>query len=140
MKISIYRNTSISILIFLSFILLSHIVVPNRNLRNIHFSTSALSSSALQMDCLLANSAMNIDNYRNIDNYDKARKRTSLTSSKVSSRNVSVSSKTFSITYYERMEIQNKLPDEDFIEYINNSQLLYNNKSIKTPCSNKAIG
>ena len=115
-------------------------VVSNRNLKNIHLSTSVFSSTALQIDCLLADLVIDIDDYRNINNYDNIRWRTSLTSSKVSSRNTSVVSKISSITYHERMEIQNELLDKDFIELIDNSQLLYNNKSTKTPYSNKAIG
>ena len=92
------------------------------------------------MDCLLADLAIDINDYRNIDNYDDIREKTSLTSSKVSLRNVSVVSKASSIAYHKRMEIQNELPDKDFVEPIDNSQLLYNNKSTKTSCGNKAIG
>jgi len=114
-------------------------IVSNRDLRNIYFFTSALLSTAFQIDCLPANSAMNIDDYKNINNYNNAKERTSFLSSKVSLRNTSVNSKASSMGYHKRMEIQNKLSDKELIEPINNSQLSYNDNSTKIPCSNKVI-
>ena len=115
-------------------------VAPNRDLRNIHFSTLAFSSTALQMDCLPADSAIDINDYKNIKNYDESRERTSFLFSKVSSRSTFISSKATSIKYHIRMEIQNELPDKEFMESINNPQLLYDNNSTKTPHDNKIIG
>ena len=115
-------------------------VAPNRDLRNIHFSTLAFLSTALQMDCLPADSAIDINDYKNIKNYDEGRERTSSLLSKVSSRSTFVSLKATSIKYHIRMEIQNKLPDKEFMEPINNPQLLYDNNSTKTPYDNKIIG
>ena len=82
---------------------------------------------------------MNINDYRNINNYNDTKEKTSLISSKISSKNTSVSSKASFIVYHKRMEIQNKLLDKDFVESINNPQLLYN-KSTKTFYDNKVIG
>ena len=92
------------------------------------------------MDCLPANLAININDYKNIVNYDNVKGRTFSSSSKVFSRNASISSKASSMEYHARMEIQNKLPDKEFIEPINNSQLSYSNNSTKTSCGNKIIG
>jgi len=89
---------------------------------------------------VVATTVMDIDNYKNVNNCDDARGRTSSPFSKVSLRNASVSSKASSIEYHARMEIQNKLPDKEFMEPINNPQLLYNNNSTKTPYGNKVIG
>ena len=114
-------------------------IVSNRDLRNMYFSTSAFLSIAFQIDCLPANLAINIDDYKNVNNYNNAKERTSFLSSKVSLRNTSVNSKASSMEYHKRMEIQNELSDKKLIEPINNSQLSYNDNSTKTPCSNKVI-
>jgi len=89
---------------------------------------------------VVATTVMDIDDYKNVNNCDDARGKTSSLFSKVSLRNASVSSKASSIEYHVRMEIQNELPDKEFMEPINNPQLLYNNNSTKTPHGNKAIG
>ena len=96
-------------------------IVSNRDLRNMYFSTSAFLSIAFQIDCLPANSVMNIDDYKNVSNYNNAKERTSFLSSKVSLRNTSVNSKASSMGYYKRMEIQNELSDKELMEPINNS-------------------
>ena len=45
--------------------------------------------------------------------------------SKTSLRSTSVLSAVFSIPYYKRIEIKNDLSDEDIVDPINSSQLLY---------------
>jgi len=60
----------------------------------------------------------------NIDNYNDIRERTT-SSRKASSRSASVTSNVSSIPYYERMEINNNLPDKEFRDLINSSQLSY---------------
>ena len=47
--------------------------------------------------------------------------------SKASLRSISVLLAISSIPYYERMEIKNDLPNEDIVDPIHSSQLLYKN-------------
>ena len=49
--------------------------------------------------------------------------------SNMSSRSSLVLSKASSISYFERMEIKNNLPNEDIVEPINSSQLSYNDNN-----------
>ena len=101
-------------------------VAPNRVLGNIQFPPSAFTSTASQIDYLLAGLAIDINTTKKVNNYDNARERSS-SSSFVSSRSTSVESKASSIPYYKRIVIQNDLLDEEFKEPIDCSQLPYNN-------------
>ena len=101
-------------------------VVPKRDSGNIHFSTSAITSTMTQMAFIPASEAMDIDSY--IDNYDNIRGRTS-SPSKAGSRSASMSSSILLEPYCEKMEHYNDLPDEDFRELVNSSQLFYNDNS-----------
>lgn len=70
---------------------------------------------------------MDIDNFsgRNVDNYDNVRGHT-MTSNKMSSRTISMSSSEASVDYATRMEWLNNVPDdEETREPINSSQLSY---------------
>ena len=71
--------------------------------------------------------AMNVVNY-NINNYDNIRRRKSSLSN-VSFRNTSVFSSTSSILWHKRIVINNKLPNQEHVEPIDNSQLLYSGDS-----------
>ena len=84
----------------LSLIPLSCMVASNRDLRNVQISTSAFSSTTLQMDHLPASLAIDINNFDNV-------RERSPSSSKVISRSTFVISKTSFIPYHERMKIQN---------------------------------
>ena len=101
----------------LSLIPPSCMVAPIRELANIQFSTSALNSKPLLMANLPSEMDMDVD-----CNIIRGR---STSSSKASSRNSSVTSNVSSIPYYERMEINNNLPDEDLRDPIDSSQLSY---------------
>ena len=92
-------------------------VVPIRELVNIHFSTSALNLKPLQMANLPSEMDMNVD-------YDIIRGRLTF-SSKVSLRSSSVISNALSTLYHERMEINNNLPDENSRDSVDSFQLLY---------------
>ena len=73
------------------------------------------------------NMGMDIDNFsgRNVDNYDNVRGHT-MTSNKMSSRTISMSSSEASVDYATRMEWLNNVPDdEETREPINSSQLSY---------------
>ena len=122
----------------LSLIPPSRMVASNRDSRNIQISTSAFSSTTLQMDCLPASSAMDIDFNKNVNNFDNVRGR-SPSPSRVTSRSTSVISKTSSIPYHERMEIQNDFLEEEFREPIDSSQLSYDNQCQESYCVNIAI-
>lgn len=71
--------------------------------------------------------AMNVVNY-NINNYDNIRRRKSSLSN-VSFRNTSVFSSTSLILCHKRIVINNKLPNQEHVEPIDNSQLLYSGDS-----------
>jgi len=79
------------------------------------------------MACLPPSVAMDIINH-NVNNYDNVRERKSSLSN-VSFRNISMFSNTSSIPYHKRMVINNKLPDQEHVEPIDNSQLLYSGNS-----------
>ena len=64
----------------------------------------------------------------NINNFNNIRERSNFPS-KMSSRSPLISSTTLSIPYYEKMEINNDLPDKEFTEPVNSSQLLYKDNS-----------
>jgi len=73
------------------------------------------------------NMGMDIDDFsgRNVDNYDNVRGHT-MTSNKMSSRTISMSSSEASVDYATRMEWLNNVPDdEETREPINSSQLSY---------------
>ena len=63
-----------------------------------------------------------------IDGFNSFRRRNN-SPSNVSFRSSSVLSKASSVPYFKRIEIKNDLPDEDIVEPINSSQLLYNNNN-----------
>jgi len=71
---------------------------------------------------ILAYEAMDINNFNNI-------REKSTSPSKMSSKNLSISSTTSSIPYHEKMEINNDLPDEKFTEPVDSFQLSYKNNS-----------
>ena len=77
------------------------------------------------MDHLPASLVIDIDFNKKVNNFDNVRKRSS-SPSRVTSRSISVISKTSSIFYYKRIEIQNKFLKEELREPINSFQLLYN--------------
>jgi len=87
------------------------------------------------MACLPVKSVMDININKYIDNYDNVRKRSPSPNS-INSRSALVSSKASTISYYERIEIQNDFPDEEFREPIDNSQLSYYDKSQESRCVN----
>jgi len=107
-------------IILLSLIPPSYIVVPNRNLRNIQFFTSAIPSTILQMACLPVESVIDINVNKYVNNYDDVREKSPSPNS-INSRSASVFSKAFTISYYKRIEIQNDFLNEEFRESINSS-------------------
>ena len=92
-------------------------IAPNSELANIYTFTSTFNSKLFQIDKTLANVAMDIDS-------DITRKRSIFSGSK-SSRSTSIVLKASSIPYYKRMEINNDLPNEKFVNPIDSSQLSY---------------
>ena len=101
----------------LSLVLPSCMVVPIREVVNKHPFTLAFNLISLQMARILAYKAIDVDNYNDI------RGRT--TSSKLSSRSTSITSNTLSIPYYEKIEINNNLPDKKSIDPVDSFQLSY---------------
>ena len=99
-------------------------VVSNRDIGNTFSSTLAISYTIMQMTSLPANVAIDIDDIA-VDNYDNIRERT-LFSSKVNLRSTSMSSSVSSEAYYNKIEYLNDLPDEEFREHVDSSQLSYN--------------
>jgi len=100
-------------------------IVPNRDLGNKQFLSSAFTSSTVQIAPLSHVAVMDVDK---VDNFDDIRERSSL-SSKVSFRSTSVSLSTSSIPYHKRMVINNNIPDEEFKEPIDSFQLSYKDNS-----------
>ena len=92
-------------------------VVPSSELVNIHISTSTFNSKLSQIDRIPANVAIDI-------NSDIIRERSN-SSSSISSRSTSIVSKVLSISYYKMIEINNSLPDKEFVNLIDSSQLSY---------------
>jgi len=92
-------------------------VASNSELGNIHTFTSTFNSKLSQIDRTLANVAMDID-------IDITRERSIFSGSK-SFRSTSIVLKASSMPYYKRMEINNDLPDEKFVNPIDSSQLSY---------------
>ena len=82
-------------------------------------------SSTTQINSL--SSAMEMD-INNVNDFDNIRGRINFFS-KVSSRSISVFSNASSISYHERMVINNNLPDKELKKLINSSQLLYKGNS-----------
>ena len=70
--------------------------------------------------------AIDIDKY-SVNNYDDMRRRKSSLSN-ISSRSVLVVSDVFSIMYHNRMIVNNNLPEQEQVEPIDNSRLLYSSK------------
>ena len=103
------------------------VVVSNRDIRNINFLSSVFTTSSAQMAHLPSNVAIDV-NKHSINNYDNVREKNT-SSSNVSFRSASVSLSTFSIPYHERMVINNELPDQEYMEPIDNFQLLYSSDS-----------
>ena len=103
--------------LLLSLLLPSCIVASIRELVNKLFSTSAINLQPFQMAQFSSNMDMNI-------NTNIIRER-SISSSKISSRELSTHLIASSSPYHERMEMQNNLLDKDVQEPINNSQLSY---------------
>ena len=106
----------------LSLISPSCIVVPKRELRNIHFSTSAFISTTTYMACIPASDVMNINNYSDV------RERTHFTS-KASFRSALISSSVLSQPYYKKIVLNNDLSNEDFREPVDKFQLSYKDNS-----------
>ena len=96
-------------------------VVPNRDLGNIHFLSSAFTTTSTQMNSLPSALEMNIDS---INNYDNVRERTH-SPSNISTRSVSVVSQASSLLYHKRMVINNDLSNKEIVEPIDSSQLSY---------------
>jgi len=78
------------------------------------------------MKHLLASLAMDINITKKVDNFDSTKGR-SPSLSNVSSKSASIKLKAFSISYHERMIIQNDFPDEELRKPTDYSQLSYNN-------------
>ena len=95
----------------------SCMVVPIRELANIHFSTSASSSKPFTMATLPSNIDIDIDS--NII------RRRSVFYSKMNSRELSILSNTSFAPYHEKMEYNNNLPNEEIWDSVNSSQLSY---------------
>ena len=105
-------------------------VVPNRDLGNIHFLSQAFTTSTTQMHPL--SSAMEID-IDNVNNYDDVRRK-SHSLSNVSSRSVSIILKASSRPYHEKMVINNDFPNEEFVKPIDSSQLSYHGNGQRRNC------
>ena len=103
--------------------------MPKRDLENTFSYTSATSSATKQITSLLALGAMDINNF-NVNNYDNVRERT-MFSNKANLRTASMSLSVSSEPYYKKMEWFNNLTDKEFREFVNSSQLLYNNNGGK---------
>ena len=101
----------------LSLIPPSCIVASSSELVNIHTSTSTFNSKLSQMDRTSANVAIDIDS--NI-----IRRRSNFSGS-ISSKSALISSKASSMLYHKKMEINNSLPNKEFVNFIDNSQLSY---------------
>ena len=114
----------------LSLIPPSCMVVPNRDLGNIHFLSQAFTTSTTQMHPL--SSAMEID-IDNVNNYDDVRRK-SHSLSNVSSRSVSIILKASSRPYHEKMVINNDFPNEEFVKPIDSSQLSYHGNGQRRNC------
>ena len=104
-------------LLLLSLLLPSYIVVFIWKLVNIHFFSSAFSSKPFQMANLPFYIYMNIDG-----NYIRER---FISLSKINSRKALILSNTLSTLYYERIEMNNNLLNENVWNPINSSQLFY---------------
>ena len=114
----------------LSLIPPSCMVAPNRDLENIHFLSSAFTTSTAQMHPLP--SAMEID-INNVNNYDNIRGR-SHSLSNISSRSVFVILKASSRPYHEKMVINNNLFNKEFVEPVGSFQLSYNSDGQERNC------
>ena len=101
-------------------------VALNRDIRNINLHSSAFTNSSAQMVFFPPSVAIDIVKH-SVNNYDDIRGRKS-SSSNISSRSILVVSGISSIIYYNRMIINNDLPEQEQVEPIDNSQLSYSNK------------
>jgi len=106
-------------------------IVSKRNLGNIYFSTSALTSTITYMAHLPATEIINIDNYDNI-------RRRKSSPSKASSRSTLISLSVSSQPYYKRIVLNNDLPNKEIVEPVNSSQLFYKDKSKERNTISKA--
>jgi len=108
-------------------------VVPNRDLGNKQFSSSAFTYSTAQMAWLPADSVMDIDDI----NFSANVRGRSHSSSRATTRSTLLISSASSILYHEKMEINNDLPDDDFKKPVDSSQLSYKDKSQQENCVSK---
>ena len=122
------QKTYPSYLLFL--ILLSYMVASNRDLENIGFISSAFITSTTYIHSLPF--AMKID-INSVNNYNDVRER-SHSFSNVSSRSVSLVSRASSRPYYEKMIINNDLPDKEIVKPIDRSQLSYSGNYQERSC------
>ena len=106
-------------------------VASKRDLGNIHFSISALTSIMTHMALLPAPEVMDIDNYNDI-------RRRKSSPNKASSRSAFISSSISFQPYYKRIVLNNDLSDEEIVEPVNSSQLSYKDKSKKRNTVSKA--
>ena len=101
-------------------------VVPARDIGNKSFVTSGIMNSYSRMT-LPPNIGMDVDDFgsRNVDNHNEVRGCT-MTSNKMSSRTISMSSSEASVDYATKMEQLNDVPDNaETREPIDSSQLSY---------------
>ena len=105
-------------------------IVPNRDLGNICFVSSAFTISTTYMHPLP--SAIEID-INNVDNFDDVGRR-SHSLSNVSSRSVSLVSRASSRLYHEKIMINNNLSDKEIVESIDRSQLSYSDNGQERNC------
>ena len=117
----------------LSLIPPSCMVALYRDLGNKQLFSSAFIYSTIQIAQLPADSVMDIDD---IDFSANIRRR-SHSSSRATTRSASLSSSAFFVPYHKRMKINNDLPDDNFKEPANSSQLSYKDNSQQENCVSK---
>ena len=105
-------------------------VASNRDLENIGFISSAFITSTTYIHSLPF--AMKID-INSVNNYNDVRER-SHSFSNVSSRSASLVSRASSRPYYEKMIINNDLPDKEIVKPIDRSQLSYSGNCQERSC------
>ena len=109
-------------------------IVPNRDLENKQFLSLTFTSSTIQINLLSFAIEMDIDK---VDNCDDIRRR-SLSSNKVSSRSISISSSISSIPYHKRIVINNNFTNKEFKKSVDSSQLSYKSDSQGKNCVSMA--
>ena len=85
-----------------------------------------------------ADSAVDINKNNTVNNYNNVRGRNP-SFSNIFSQSSSVVSKASSISYHDKMIINNNASDEEFRKPIDSSQLLYKDNSQVNGCVNKVI-